>query len=420
MDSISSIVFYISTFFSVYLQVFLLITFLENRKKLVINNVNIELEKYPGVTIVVPCYNEEKTISRTINSLFELDYPKEELHLILIDDGSTDNTFSILKQFEGGNNIKVIKKENGGKYTAQNLGLLYTETPFVGCLDSDSLVHPQALKRIMNTFSKNEDVSAVIPSILVTSSKNIIEKVQKAEYDLIVFNKKMFSFLSAIHVTPGPFAIFKKKVFDEIGPYRHAHNTEDQEIALRMHQHGYKIENCSEAYVYTSVPSTIRRLYQQRVRWTYGFFRNMIDYRNLFLKKKFGNLAFLTLPFSVVSFFGVLMMFGLFLANTISFISKKIFEIKTIGMATSFSSFKFDLFFINTKTLLFVTIFIYILLIIAIFVGKKMTEGKSGFPFEVLYLVPFYGFVAPFWIIKSFWNAIFKKESSWQMERVTI
>jgi cellulose synthase/poly-beta-1,6-N-acetylglucosamine synthase-like glycosyltransferase len=420
MDSISNVVFYIATFFSVYLQVFLLITFLENRKKIVVNTLHLELEKYPGVTVVVPCYNEEKTIFRTVHSLLELDYPKDKLHLILIDDGSTDNTFSILKQFEDRDNIKVIKKENGGKHTAQNLGLEHTETPFVGCLDSDSLVHPQALKRIMNTFSKDESVSAVIPSILVTSSKNIVEKVQKAEYDLIVFNKKMFSFLSAIHVTPGPFAIFKKKVFDEIGPYRHAHNTEDQEIALRMHKHGYKIENCSDAYVYTSVPKTISRLYQQRVRWTYGFFRNMIDYRDLFFKKKFGNLGFLTLPSGIISFSGVIVMFVLLVANFISFISKKILEIKTIGMSASFGIFKFDFFFINTKTLLFMTIFTYILLIIAIFIGKKMTEGKSGFPFEVLYLVPFYGFFAPFWIIRSFWNAIFKKESSWQMERVSL
>jgi cellulose synthase/poly-beta-1,6-N-acetylglucosamine synthase-like glycosyltransferase len=404
-------------------QIFLFITFLERRKEIVVRKGSIDLLTYPGVTIVVPCYNKEKTIASTVDSLLALDYPKEQLHLILIDDGSTDNTFSVLKNFENIQNVKVMTKANGGKHTAQNLGIENTKTPFVGCLDSDSLVHPQALKRIMNVFSKNEKISVVVPSILVNSTENFLQKAQKAEYFLAVYNKKMLAFLGAVHVTPGPFPIFKKSVFDEIGPYKKAHNTEDQEIALRMHKYGYKIENCPDAYVYTNVPNTILKLYKQRVRWTYGYFRNMIDYRELIFKKKFGNLAFFTIPSGVISLLGVVTMFALFLNNVFSFVSKKILEIRTVGVNTNFNFsdlFKFDFFFINTKALFFVLIFTYILLFIAIFVGKKIAEGKPSFPYEVLYLIPVYSLIAPFWIIKSFWNAIFKKESSWQMERVPI
>ena len=83
----------------------------------------------------------------------------------------------------------------------------------------------------------------------------------------------MLGFLGGIHVTPGPFSIFRKKVFDELGPFRKAHNTEDQEIALRMQEHGYRIEHCVDAYVYTVSPNTVGKLYRQRLRWVYGFIK---------------------------------------------------------------------------------------------------------------------------------------------------
>ena len=70
----------------------------------------------------------------------------------------------------------------------------------------------------------------------------------------------MLSFVDAIHVTPGPFSIFRKSVFDQLGPYRHAHNTEDQEIALRMKQNHMKIEHAPDAFVYTIGPPTVKRI----------------------------------------------------------------------------------------------------------------------------------------------------------------
>jgi cellulose synthase/poly-beta-1,6-N-acetylglucosamine synthase-like glycosyltransferase len=88
---------------------------------------------------------------------------------------------------------------------------------------------------------------AVAPTILIKDPKTMLQKAQSVEYDYAIYIKKMLGMLNAIHVTPGPFSIFRKKVFDEIGPYKHAHNTEDQEIALRMHQNaGRNQRNCSD------------------------------------------------------------------------------------------------------------------------------------------------------------------------------
>jgi glycosyltransferase involved in cell wall biosynthesis len=139
MSSVLDVIFYILVFFSVYVQVFFLLTFLENRKKIIRREGEIKLHEYPGVTVIVPCWNEESTISRTVCSLLDLNYPKDKLQIFLVDDGSTDNTLDELNKFSQYSNVRIFTKPNGGKHTALNLGLAKVETEFLGCLDADSV-----------------------------------------------------------------------------------------------------------------------------------------------------------------------------------------------------------------------------------------------------------------------------------------
>ncbi|MEI6580959.1 MAG: glycosyltransferase family 2 protein [bacterium] len=418
MISFSNIMFYILTFLSVYVQVFFLVAFFEKKNKIIVRKGSIELDEYHGVTVIVPCYNESETIRGTINSLLDLDYPKDKLKLIIVDDGSKDNTFEIIKEFEKYDNVRVFHKENGGKYTALNLGLEHTNTQFVGCLDADSFVDSQALKRIM-TYFYDKDVMAVAPSVVVYDPKNILQGAQKAEYDMAVYTKKMLAFLGGIHVTPGPFSIFRKKVFEDLGPYRHAHNTEDQEIALRMQKHHYRIEHCPDAYVYTVAPSSVRKLYRQRSRWIYGFIRNVMDYRKLLFKKEYGTLAFFTLPSGIISVLSVIFLFGIVIYNFFNFVAKKILQINTIGFnhTVSSQSFNFDFFFFDTKTIFFVSIILYTSIIVALLLGRNMLEGRIRFSFDILYFVIIYSLIAPFWLLKAIFNVLRSKESSWILER---
>ncbi len=418
MDSAYTIIFYIFAFISVYVQIFFLVTFFEKRKKIVINPDVLKLKYYPTVTIAVPCYNEEATIVKTIRSLLSQDYPKEKIKIYVVDDGSRDNTWDIVQEFKDNPNIVLIKKENGGKHTALNLALEKTESEFFGCLDSDSLVHPQALKRILKYFEKDEKTMAVAPSIIVYNPKNIIQYAQNIEYDMSIYTKKMLGFMGGIHVTPGPFSIFRKKVFDELGPYHKAHNTEDQEIALRMQEHGYKIDHCPDAYVYTNTPNSVSKLYRQRLRWIYGFIKNLIDYKHLLFKKKYGTVALFTLPSGLVGIIGVIFLFVNISGNIIRFVYNKIIEIKAIGFSSFFHlGYKFDWFFLNTKAVLFLSIILYILVIISVLIGRKMAENKSGFPISILYFIIIYSVIAPFWMLRAIYNAIRSKESSWTFER---
>lgn len=418
MDSVYTAIFYVFSFISVYVQIFFLITFLEKRRHIVHNPENLELETYPTVTIAVPCYNEEATIDKTVKSLLSLDYPKDKIKIFLIDDGSTDNTWNIIKSFEDGVNIFAFTKENGGKHTALNFALENTTSEFFGCLDSDSLVHPQALKRILKYFERDPKTMAVAPSIIVYNPKNILQYAQNVEYDMSIYTKKMLGFMGGIHVTPGPFSIFRKRVFDELGPYHKAHNTEDQEIALRMQEHGYKIDHCPDAYVYTNTPPSIAKLYRQRLRWIYGFIKNLIDYRRLLFKKKYGTVALFTLPSGIISIFGVIFLTANIIGNVIQFIYHKVVQIQTVGWNNFFSfHYKFDWFFMNTKAALFFSIILYILVIVSVMIGRKMAEGKSGFSLSIFYFVIIYSIIAPFWMLRAIYNAIISKESSWTFER---
>lgn len=414
MALILDVMFYILVFLSVYVQVFFFVTFLENRKRIIIRDGKIKLNFYPSVTVAVPCWNEENTIEKTIHSLLNLNYPKDKLKIFLIDDGSTDNTWNVINKFINYSNVKILHKENGGKYTALNLVLENIETDFFGGLDADSFADPESLIRIMSFFEKDSSIMAVASSVIVDNPKNFIQHAQKAEYDMGVYFKKMLCFLNAINVTPGPLTIFRKKVFDDLGPYRHGHNTEDMEIAYRMQKNHYKIEHCNDAYVYTNTPRTIKKLYKQRLRWIYGFINNTIDYRSVIFRKKYGNFAIFTLPMGVISIFSVSYLFGKIIYNLGNFLYSKIIQFETIGINFNVKKLSFDPFFINTQSFMFLVLVIYFLVFFAILFGRKMAKEKNIFSFKILYFFPVYAIVAPFWFLRAVYNTILQRKPAWR------
>jgi|SRR3989339_146404 len=414
MSAVINSLFYVFLFLSLYVQVFLLVTFIENRKKIVIRKGQIKLSHYPTVTVMVPCWNEEKTVARTVESLLAMNYPKDKLTLFVIDDGSTDSTWEVIQQFNKYENVRTFTKENGGKHTALNLGLKETNSEFVACLDADSFADPESLIRIMSYFEANPDVMAVSPSVIVESPQSLIQKAQKAEYDMSVYIKKMLGFLGAIHVTPGPLTVFKKKVFDDLGPYRKAHNTEDMEIAYRMQKNGYKIEQCNDAYIYTNTPKTVKKLFKQRVRWIYGFINNTIDYRRLLFKKKYGHFSFFTVPAGIVSIVSATYLFIRMINQFTVSAQSKILALQTTGIYLPESAYNFDLYFFNTGVLLFVTVILFVLLITSIIIGKWMSEDRRLSPLNILYFIVIYSVVAPFWLMKAIYNTIFAQKPSWR------
>ena len=215
-------------------------------------------------------------------------------------------------------------------------------------------------------------------------------------------------------MTPGPLTIFRKRVFDDLGPYRHGHNTEDMEIAYRMHKNHYRIEHCNDAYVYTNTPATIRKLYKQRLRWIYGFINNTLDYKSVLFRKKYGNFSLFTLPMSMISFLSVSYLFSRLFYNLGTFLYSKILILNTTGWHSVLQNYSFDPFFMNVRSFIFLIFFLYFLTIFAMVFGRKMTEGKWGFSLDMLYFFPVFGIIAPFWLLTAVYDTLFKRRPAWR------
>lgn len=410
---IQTILIYCSLFLATYFEVFLMVTLLGNNKKLRHENVtmNDEPASFPTVTIVIPCFNEESTVDGTIKSLLSMNYPKDKFNITIVDDGSTDNTWQYIQRYANNPQIDIYRKENGGKYTALNYGIEHSKADLIGCLDADSFVDKDTLRRIVRYFADTK-IMAVTPAIKIFKPKTLIQGMQYIEYQLGITVKKLFSYLSAIHVTPGPFTIFRREVFQKIGPFRHAHNTEDMEIAMRMHKNHLRIENCHKAFVYTVGPRTIKALYKQRVRWTHGFLENLIDYKSILFKKEYGHIAFFTLPFSLASITSVIGVVCLTIWSVGVRIYDFFYSITVVGFHPHFR-FKWSFIYFNTKTSLFIALILFSMTMILLLIGRKISEEKA-ISREIIYFLIVYPFIAPLWIGKSVYNTVFSKKSTWR------
>lgn len=406
-----SSVLYVFLYISLFFEVVILTSFFEGRGKMK-QEEDSEPTVFPSVTIAVPVWNEEETLAGTLESLLALDYPKDKLHIVVVNDGSKDNTLKIARSFEHFDQIEVIDKENGGKHTAVNLVLEKSESDLFGCLDADSFVDADTLKTIVKYF-EDPTVMAVTPCLKVLNPETFIQRLQAVEYTMGVFLKRVFGNLNSIQVTPGPFSVFRKRVFDDLGPYRKAHNTEDFEIALRMHLHHYKIVNSHKAFVYTKTPKTIRTLLKQRVRWTQGSIQNLLDYREMFFKKEFGNFGLFILPMIFFFIFLTLYSTSFIVFNLLKALTRKIEYFLVAGFNPSTWNFKFDSFYINTEAIAFLTVFFLIISMTLFRYGRQIAEEQTSAKHFVYFLL-MYGFIAPLWVWKSVYNTITNRKNTWR------
>ncbi len=415
MADLQALTLYVSLFISLFFEIFLLITYLEVRGELKVEDARHKkgLSIFPSVTVLVPCYNEGSTVVDTIKSILNLDYPKDKLSVILINDGSTDNTLSELKKFKDHPQVSILTKENGGKASALNYALGFVKSDLVGCLDADSFVTPFALKKIIPHF-EDEKVMAVTPSIKVHDPKGFLQLIQKTEYSWGIFLRRMLSSMGALYVTPGPFSIFRVRVFKELGGYRHAHMTEDLEMALRMQKNHYKIVNSHGAHVYTVTPSKLRDLVKQRVRWTYGFINNSFDYKELFFNKNYGNIGLFILPIAAISIFSTLYMVSRVAWSAGASAMRAFERFQAVGFTGQLHFPTFDWYFINTGIMPFLTTTAVALTLVILYLSLKMADGKVRISRGVFYYLFLYTFIVPLWLVRALFDTVFRRKVTWR------
>ncbi len=261
--------------------------------------------KEPFVTVLIPAYNEEKTINRTMQSVWEIDYPRNKLQVIVINDGSKDSTEEKIKAFiEDKPNFQLLSQKNQGKAAALNNALKITYGEFFTCLDADSFVDKYTLKKMLSLYYKENDpkLAIITPAMKVYSPRNILQKIQWLEYIVIILIARISSHLDSLYVAPGPFSLYKTKIVNEAGGFDVTNITEDQEIAYRLQQKQYKIKHCFDGYVYTTAPDKIKPFYKQRRRWYLGSIICVHKYRNMIANKKYGDFGIMQMIKNVAGY----------------------------------------------------------------------------------------------------------------------
>ncbi len=284
----------------------------------------------PSVTIAIPCYNEEKNIEKTLNSLKKMNYPKDKLQIIIIDDGSEDNTYNKIKDYIGKNKelkITVIRnKKNLGKGKSLNKALKKAKGEYFIVLDADTEINKNALKSMISKID-NKKTGAVISHIKVKKSKNMIEKFQRFEYIYTQFMRNLMSRIDVLYITPGAFSIYKTDILKRIGGFDENTLTEDFEIALRIKYNDYIVVFDRNAITYTSIPQNIKSYIKQRLRWNIGFIENTKKYFWKFVKRKdfslFGHIIY---PITLLSLI-ILILYTM--KNIYDFIDYLFFKIKS-------------------------------------------------------------------------------------------
>ena len=407
--SIEALFTYTFLFISLYFEVFLLVSFLERRSRQRILQ-TVEIAMLPTVAIAVPCFNERQGVAETLCSLLALEYPADKLQIIAVDDGSTDDTLAVLQSFANDSRIRIFSKENGGKHSAMNLALANTDAEFIGCLDADSVVASDALLCMMPVF-QNQRIAAVTPGIHVKAPQNLLQHLQHVEYRLSIFNRFIYAALGSVFITPGPFSIFRTATVRELGSWRYAHSTEDMEMALRIQEAGHWIANAPKAIVHTLTPATFPHLFRQRVRWTYGWLRNAVDYRHMLGNSTYGNLSLVVLPAAIISIFAGIYFFFRIVYYGIEAIYHKFVYLQYGGPIATPS---FELYYVNTSAMWFLIFASVALIVVLISVGSHIGTGRRMPPLTTPLFLLMYSFLVPLWLSAAVVRAVFKTGVQWR------
>lgn len=352
MKTMLEVFLFLGIFFPLY-HIFNVITTLKKKRKLVKNT------KRP-ISILIPCYNEEKIIKNTIDGLLRIEYDNYEC--LFINDGSSDNTFNefkkILKlkkirrlrkhnllskkkkcmyQSKLYPNMFLIDKDNGGKSDALNIGINYAANDYIVTLDADSILKTDALSLVSGVFD-DRDVVAVSGVIQILQAFNLSQtndkttlkikwllKLQTIEYMKSCFcYKASLAKLQSLLVVSGAFGVFRKDILLKVGGFSHVLG-EDLDLTLKIQ---FSIENSNkkivyipEAICYTEGPETFKDFIKQRKRWQQSFIESLFNFKKYIFKHAFTK----PLPFFMIIdalFIGVIssfiiIFFSLLLINNI-------------------------------------------------------------------------------------------------------
>ncbi|HET9410114.1 MAG TPA: glycosyltransferase [Candidatus Sulfotelmatobacter sp.] len=261
-----------------------------------------EIASYkPRVAVLIPAYNEEKVIERTVRAALNSDYPN--LRVIVIDDGSKDRTlevarFAFAKEAARGEVI-ILSKPNAGKAEALEYGLQHLGNAeiFVG-IDADTIIAPDAISRLVPHFI-DPRIGAMAGNAKVGNRINLWTRWQALEYITSQnFERRALDVLGAVSVVPGAIGAWRVSAVREAGGFHTDTVAEDADLTMALLRLGYRVEYEDMSLAYTEAPTNANGLMRQRFRWSFGILQAVYKHRGAFGRK--GVLGFVALPNIVI------------------------------------------------------------------------------------------------------------------------
>ncbi|WP_432835958.1 glycosyltransferase [Dactylosporangium sp. CA-092794] len=275
------------------------------------------------VSVVVPAYNEKEGIEAAVRSLAGGDHPGG-IEVVVVDDGSTDGTAALVEAMQLPN-VRVVRIPNGGKPNALNVGVAMARHNIIVMVDGDTVFEPESVRHLVQPFA-DPSVGAVAGNVKVGNRGSIVARWQHIEY-VIGFNldRRLYDLLQVMPTIPGAIGAFRRQALRDIGGISHDTLAEDTDATMALCRSGWRVVYEERARAWTEAPSTLKQLWLQRYRWSYGTMQAMWKHRQSLVDTgpsgRFGRVG---LPF--IAFFGIalpllaplidiLLVYGLFFSS---------------------------------------------------------------------------------------------------------
>lgn len=252
------------------------------------------LTAHPSICVVIPAYNEEKVIKKTIDSVLSSRYSK--LEILVIDDGSSDDTSGVVTRAYDKDEVKLIRVPNAGKASALNTGISHTNADVIVTIDADTILDPNALALLTRHF-EDESVGAVAGKAVVGNENSLMAKFQALEYLTSQnLDRRAFERFNAISVVPGALGAWRRTALSDIGGFKEDTLAEDADATISIERANYRVLYEPGAVAYTEVPETVEAFMKQRFRWMFGTLQMAFKHRRALFSKKTPGVGFIALP----------------------------------------------------------------------------------------------------------------------------